>query len=454
MDEQKRAMASGEQRQQGADLIFLSEFPIGILSDRPPEVKSVAFELKQTARRAAKRWIIDAAERFGLPNYVDMQLFVALLALTRQQDFADQVRFCRNQVLRDLGWPVNQQSYDRIQLGLNRMVATTYTAINHYPDPKGRACVRQVAFHLMERYEIHDSRFADAELPPSWFRWSDDIRLLLQTRQLKTLDLEVFRTLKRPVSQAMYRYLHTRHLDGKAAFEENLVEYACERLGLSRDFRWASDLKRTLNEGHRELIEKGLIARANYERMRTEKGERPQQKVVIQFSRAAPAWVTSTMPCALPVTSDGSLADQLVQQGVTQPVAVQLAGRYPEECERQLEYLPYRDARNPAGVLRRAIEEQWPPPPRWNDAQQQQARIRTVQRRRRADTERRRQFESDEAAFDTWWAALPQDQQQALTEQAKAELMGESPTVALYYQRRPESLPKALRPLLMQRMRQ
>jgi hypothetical protein len=443
-------MESKEYGRPGADLIFLSEFPIGLLSDRSAEMQSVTFELKERGKRPAKQWTIHASASFGMPNYVDMQLFIICLAYTQEQGFPEQVHFCRHRMLQDLGWSRGQENYDRLQLGLDRLVATTYTAINHYPDPKGRACVKRMAFHLMEAYQIHDSRFADAELPPSWFRWSEEVHRLLHTRQLTTLDLEVFRTLKRPVSQAMYRYLHTRHLDGKPKFEENLVEYACERLGLSRDFRWASDLKRTLNEGHKELIEKGLIAGATYERMRAQTGERPQQKVVIHYSMPESLPAPSSSLPAPPAVED-PLLRRLVEAGLTRGVADELVSTRREVVERQLAYWPHRQKiQNPGAALRRAIEEDWAAPEGWKQAQKrEQAPLKARQRRAQEQVEA--EAGADEArAFDDWWATLPAPQRAALTQQAQAELLGDSQVLAQHYQRHPDRLHEALRPLLQQ----
>src|SRR5262249_22948188 len=115
--------------ERGVDLIFLSELPIGIIPDRsgdPP--KSVTFELKEhPGKREAKKWIIEA-ESCGLPTLVDMQLFVCLMAYTQDQGFPEAVPFSRSWIIRDLGWTRTEPNYARIQLGLDRLLKTTYTA--------------------------------------------------------------------------------------------------------------------------------------------------------------------------------------------------------------------------------------------------------------------------------------------------------------------------------------
>jgi hypothetical protein len=57
-----------------------------------------------------------------------------------------------------------------------------------------------------------------------------------------------------------------------------------------------------------------------------------------------------------------SLASQLIALGVTDVVAFDLAANFPERCQKQLEYLPHRNVRNPGGFLNRAVRENFPPP--------------------------------------------------------------------------------------------
>jgi hypothetical protein len=436
----------------GVDLIFLSELPIGIIPDRsgdPP--KAVTFELKgKPGKREAKKWTIEA-ESCGLPTLVDMQIFICLMAYTQEQGFAKTVQFSRSWLVRDLGWAVNQQSYERIQLGLDRLLRTTYIATNHYPDLKGRTCRERTAFHLMQQYKIHDSRFADAELPPSWFLWSDQVRMLLQTPQMKQLDFAFFRSLKNPLAQAAYRYLHTRQMNGKSVYQENLVEYACERLGVSRNYRWPADLKRTLDGIHAELIEKGFIEPPTYERMKAEKGERSQQKIVFRFPE-------KPTPAALPEPAPPlphPLIERLTAAGVTAAIAADLVERLPEVVESQLDYWPHRDParyKNPAGALVKAIEQNWAAPEGWRRHQKQLARNAQRQFQHRLQVEAQAQETAAHAAFDARWAALPEAEREALSAQARQELVGESELIARHYDRHPDRLHEALRPILMRLM--
>ena len=73
---------------------------------------------------------------------------------------------------------------------------------------------------------------------------------------------------------------------------------------------------------------------------------------------------TAEMPTETPEGNplEDSLAAQLIALGVTDVVAFDLATNFPERCQKQLEYLPHRNVRNPGGFLNRAVRENFPPP--------------------------------------------------------------------------------------------
>jgi hypothetical protein len=147
------------------------------------------------------------------------------------------------------------------------------------------------------------------------------------------------------------------------------------------------------------------------------------------------------------------LVQQLVEHGVAGSIAAELAAEKRTQCEAQLAYLPYRDGlQNPGGALRRAIEEQWPAPEGWKQAQTKQRRQAQAKQRRQEEQAREQQAEAEAAAFAAWWAGLPEPERLARTTQAKAELLGDNAILAQHYQRHPERLHEALRPLLVRRM--
>jgi hypothetical protein len=449
-----------EPERHGRDEINLTEFPLGLLSDRAArkEASSLRFEA------GPKVWEIAGHPRYGLPTASDVEVYVCLMELTQEQDYPVRVQFTRHDLLRRLGWGCGAAKYARLQLAFNRLVGVTIETTNAYYDARDRQWLRRHSFHVLEEYEITDGRHAVSEdEPASWFRWGEAIWQNLQAGYIKTLNVSLFLALQSAISQALYRYLDAKIRDGKTIFRQNLRDLAQQHLGMSRDY-WISDIKRKLAPAHEELIAAGFMVRAEY--AKTLAGE---EMVVYHFPRRRalrehpadsaqhPALSTqhpapSTQhPAPRAPEAPEPLLQALVEQQVALETARQLLASWPERCARQLAWLPYREGiQNPGGALRMAIEGDWPPPPRWLAEQQRQQQAVKASRRREQEQAQEEETAAAAAAFDAWWAALPETERAPLLQQAQAELLGESPLLTQYYQRHPDRLHAALRPLLQQ----
>ena len=129
-------------------------------------------------------------------------------------------------------------------------------------------------------------------------------------------------------------------------------------------------------------------------------------------------------PCDVVV--DESLVELLVKEGIVAPAARQLATDNPEECRRQLGYLPFvkniRSTR--AGYLRRAIELRFDAPPAYLKAQKQRPRVppeaAKAERQKLNDQHEALRRQADEMRLDH-----PEQYQQFLAayEKSKAEAM-------------------------------
>jgi hypothetical protein len=144
------------------------------------------------------------------------------------------------------------------------------------------------------------------------------------------------------------------------------------------------------------------------------------------------------------------LARRLAGAGLSRQAAVDLAAADPAECERQLQYLPHRGARDPGAVLGKAIREGWAAPPGWLQIQERQEAAAERTRKQAEASAQADRRAAAEAAFDRWWAEQTAVQQADLTARARERLRQENPTLIELTRRRPNSpvLQAALRSLL------
>jgi len=437
-------------RRCGRDELNLTEFPFALLASRASKKTPNVLEF----RDGEKEWVVSGDPRYGLPTAGDVELYVVLMELTREQSFPVCVQFSRHNVIQRLGWDPGGQSYDRFLLGLDRLVGVTIRTQNAFWDAKQRGFVRRHAFHILEAYDIADSRQSRPDEPslfPSWIRWSPELYQNLNAGYIKSLDVSLFLSLKSAVSQALYRYLDAKRYDGKPLYRIGLKKLAWEHLGLSRNY-FPSDIKRKLNPAHDELIEAGLLGAAEYGLMKD--GE---EMVIYRFppkpskERATPKQPELTAPVS-------PLAQCLMDSGVSRVTAVELADSHPEECERQLQYLPQRKSRDRGAVLVKSIREGWAEPAGWGEARTTLRTVKTVKSPSPSEGPTKPKVvnqgpampASSATGFDSWWSALPAEQRTLLTSQAIAELRRENRMVAELGMRCPDSpvFHAALRPIL------
>jgi hypothetical protein len=432
-------------RRCGRDELNLTEFPFALLASRASKKMPNVLEF----RDGEKEWVVSGDPRYGLPTAGDVELYVVLMELTREQHFPVCVQFSRHNVIQRLGWDPGGQSYDRFLLGLDRLVGVTIRTQNAFWDAKQRGWVRRHAFHILEAYDIADSRQSRPDEPslfPSWIRWSPELYQNLNAGYIKSLDVTLFLSLKSAVSQALYRYLDAKRYDGKPLYRIGLKKLAWEHLGLSRNY-YPSDIKRKLNPAHEELIEAGLLGGVEYGLMKD--GE---EMVIYRFP-PKPSRERAAKQPELPEPVS-PLAQRLMDHGVSRVTAIELAVAQPEECEKQLQYLPHRKSRDKGAVLVKSIREGWAEPAAWTEAR---TTLRTVKAVKSASPStppaKPKAAESagaPVAEFDAWWEALSPAQRELLSAQAAQELRRENRMVAELGARCPDSpiYRAALRPIL------
>lgn len=414
----------------GKDELNLSEFPIALLHSRPPKNAPLTLEFRDGDRE----WTVEGSPKYGLPMAPDIEVYVVLMELTKNQGFPVQVEFCRRDVIKRLGWDPNGRSYDRLTLSLDRLVGVTIRTRNAFYDAANRRWASKEAFHILERYKIMDGTLpgqAQPSLFPSWIRWSPELYANMQAGYIKSLDVNLFLSLKSAISQALYRYLDKkRGGDNKPVFRIGLKTLVFEHLGMSRSY-FPSEAKHKLKPAHQELIGCGFLSRVEFAPMKS--GE---EMVVYHFGSRAGSYAEKA--AALP-PAISPLARRLMDQGLSRQTAQELSHSDPSECERQLEFLPYRGARDPGALLTKAIREGWAAPPAWLEQKTRQQKAQQAEVKRleaKAQTERQA---TQEASFDVYWEALDPKAREAVEVQALQLLRKENRVLAEFACKHPDS---------------
>jgi hypothetical protein len=443
---------------EGRDELNFAEFPLGTIAERiDPTVKTLHFE-DRIFDKSKNDWIprkltITGSDAHGLPTSTDDEVLLGLLQLTKLQQFKDRrVFFSRYQLIKLLRWPVNGQSYDRIDQALNRWIGVTLYYQNAWRDRETNQWVDE-KFHILERIKIYSQENERSRPKPtpgqgsfefasSFFVWNDAVYRSFTSGNIKSLDYDFVLELESSISRRLYRFLDKRFYKSRnLSFE--LKNLAYEHIGLSRNSPVA-DIKRKLLSAIDELVGKQFLKPlAKDQRFRKERAGVWH----VHFEKAdfvpLATSKTSTETSASQGVSENNPSEstaviqRLVDAGVRLETAVELAGKYPAdyiESKIQLtEHLTKTKSKkvsdNPPGFLITAIRADIPHPRSFVTPEQKLAKEEAKKKRQEIlhQQEAKRKKLEEEAeknrrrTIDQFWAALPQKDRLAAEAEALSQ---------------------------------
>jgi len=366
------------------DEMNLAEFPLTVLSKRAdPSVKTLEFSDTVKGKNGDvinRKWIITGADKFGLPTSSDDEVLLGLLKLTADDGLrSPKVHFTRYELLRILRWTTEGRSYVRLQNALDRLSGVRIKATNAFYDNESKLHSTR-NFGILDAYEINDGR----DTRPSFFTWSEVLFKSFQVGFIKKLDLEFYLDLQSSVSKRLYRYLD-KHFWYRSRMQVNLFVLAHEKIGISRNYVYASSLRQQLEPALEELRDKGLLSEFEF----VGKGKATEvilvaahapRKVAVepppstnpQSLGQEQAGARAATPSTTTLSSGGSKEETLelllTQRGIADKQARRLVeGRGIEALERIETIIAHFDklmsggshlvSRNPQGFLYRAVEK-------------------------------------------------------------------------------------------------
>jgi hypothetical protein len=245
------------------DEMNLAEFPLTVLSTRAnTQIKTLEFRdtiRGKNGEAINREWIISGADKFGLPTSSDDEILLGLLKLTVDEGIKDRkIYFTRYELLKNLKWTTEGRNYSRLQKALDRLSGVRIKATNAFYDNDAKLYSTK-NFGIIDAYEI----FSKGD-KPSYFIWSEVLFKSFQVGFIKKLDLDFYLTLQSAVAKRLYRYLD-KHFWYKRIVTIPLFTLCFEKIGISRNYAYASSLIQQLNSAIAELKASGFLEAVNYE---------------------------------------------------------------------------------------------------------------------------------------------------------------------------------------------
>lgn len=244
----------------------LAEFPVALLTNGAAKgLKTLTFEGERGTL------IVTGSDLYGLPTAPDVDVLVALLALTkRENDFREPtVPFSRYELRKILGWPDQGHTYRRIDEAMKRWASVTLFYKGSFYDNSMKANV-DATFHIIDDILVYGDevrkvmRATGQKMPPSTFTWHRIFFASCRNNYLKTLDLDEYFALGSSVTKRIYRFMDKRFHGDHPVWVFDLRAFAFGHVGLSKNYS-DTKIKEQLKPALAELEDIGFLRKMSSE---------------------------------------------------------------------------------------------------------------------------------------------------------------------------------------------
>ncbi len=293
-----------------------------------------------------QRMEVSAPGKYRLPGRFDYDVYSAVLELLEIRGGMPEsgaLRFSLHELMLLMDLEPSGRTYEEVKRSLRRIAATVLESDNAFWSNGARR-------HISDTFRLWDVTFDSVtDKNGSESRHQIDFGKLFkrsfEEHYLRGLDIEFYWRLASPVAKRLYRLVDLKRA-GAASWSTDLFELQ-KQIPIG-PYAYVSKIKEKLKAAHEELIARGFLSEVTY-----------REKSLILYE-VSEAFRTRRQGLELAGTKEEIITIQLLtRSGLRGDVARDLVAKHgPEHCTRYANALPHqKNLRNPAGWLRKAIEE-------------------------------------------------------------------------------------------------
>jgi len=420
---------------------------------RESKKKVISFTKTVDGNKVKAATTIFPSAEFGLPNTADLDKYRAFQKIlsdeiAKEGEVPKYITLTSADLVRIMGRSKEGKLYKEIEDWLMRMALTGIRSEGTVWLAKKKVWAKDL-FHIFERVVVYGQEMEDGSIADCHHVWLSDWQVEnINAFYLLTLDYDLHKRLTRPIAKSLLSMLQIGFYASGHIYTKRYDDL-CKFFGIAK-YNALSRIKEQLDPSNEELKRWGFISEYEYSKTADGKtynitwqaGERfyRVQKIVERKRRKAISgpqqleFQVSEKPRKLklpPLDDKGErLVKELEDRGLTSSAARTLASQYDEKRIKEkveiFDYLTEKDDsrvnRNPAGWLRRAIEEDYQPPGEYHSHLEREARKceeeRMMAQKQAEEEEREREL----ARIKAYKENLSREERAKLRERAEAEV--------------------------------
>jgi plasmid replication initiation protein len=313
--------------------------------------------LTKEGDRLEQYWKITAQRDFGLPGPLDQDVFVAVMTVVSRRGgipLDGRVSFTLYELIEILGKTHAGKNYEDLRESLDRLSETSIYAENAFYSKEDE----DFRSHRFRMWSVHFSRKKRKGRASEHhtLRFDDILVRSYNSSYLKSLDSDFYYGLRRPLARSLYKLIDVKRKDALSWSVE--LEGLRQLLSMPESYKYASAIKRQLDPAHRELVQRGFLTRADFEK----RGRGPAKTNLVRY-RISQKFVRERSRSTRELSDEERYAlDALVANGMWPQTAQELVTKEGAgHCLHYVEALPNQEGvKNPAGWLKTHIENSWP----------------------------------------------------------------------------------------------
>jgi len=371
---------SEQDERQGKDELNIVELPFALISNRnSKQIKTIKKQWKGQDKLGKSKQCyqtITGSNDKGLPTFQAEMVAIAAMELTfKNQLNAPVVNTTQYEMCKLLGWPYTSQ-YRKLLRDMFALLKGLTIETNHFYNPK-------TGEHEWAVFGIIDNaQFGSRE---GFFKWNDVFFQSLKHGNIKSLDTQIYFSLKRNLSKRLFRYAD-RHVYKGQKHEIDLNRLCYDKLLMLGKYQGAKHLIRKIQPAIDEIneLEKDGVKLFEIEIVKSKTTvsglklvfSRPlksRQSVAAALEGISQQGSSKTTPEANFEAPEGhsadsqttQLAQMLIERGIRPRPAGELAKKFPDRIPHAVEVFdflcsqPDNQIKSKPAFLRKAVEEHW-----------------------------------------------------------------------------------------------
>lgn len=394
--------------------------------------------VKRGNQRLEVLWRVTSDPEYGYPGPFDREVHKAIEQIISEFPIPIQnpipigslYNLCKRMGISSLGG----SQYRKIKDALERITTTSIKSGGTYYSKEKKEWIEEI-FHLYERVVFKGRALPNGNIADTNYLYLNSWYLdNINANYVKPIDWEYYKYLENPIAQRLYELLSVKFygiLMRRGSFLSYKYSTICELLPITRQ-KYFSLAKKILDPSHEKLKESGFLADWNWDEtldkgdndwlIKYYPGERAKEEIErfrvgeqLEFDispRRDKEVAKEKMELTELSAEKSSVAERLTRRGITQITARKLTRAYStSQIQRQMEVFDWLVEKksslvqkNPAGFLRKAIEEDYQPPKEYLDQQNKKSQEQKEKDRQERWLQHREELIRQEIAN---WDAVP-----------------------------------------------